>query len=144
MKSVSSAMVFRTRHWPEQLVDNFSTFNSINQKLLHAQGAALRHVPIRIYLPSSAPVSGDSEPSPGSLRVVQSLIAPSLASREPHTLGHALHDLLPSLFPSKRTVVLARAVLHGAVLPLTAPVEEMMRGAAYADGWVHLNVVMMG
>jgi len=89
-------------------------------------------------------VSGDHETAAGSLRVVQSLIAPSLKSRELQTLGNALHDLLPSLFPSRRTAVLARAVLHGAVLPLAAPVEEVMRGAAYADGWVHLSVVMMG
>ncbi len=125
-------------------VDDLSKFNAINQKLLYGQGASLRHVPIRIYLPSSAPGNGECDAkSPGSLKVIQSLIAPSLASREQQTLGHALHDLLPSLFPSRRTVVLARAVLHGAVLPLTAPVEEVMRAAAYADGWVHLSVVMM-
>ena len=76
--------------------------------------------------------------------MVQSLITPLLASREQQTLGHALNELLPSLFPSRRTAVLARAVLHGAVLPLTAPIEDVMKGAAYADGWVHLSVAMMG
>jgi autophagy-related protein 5 len=63
---------------------------------------------------------------------------------EPQTLGKALNTLLPSLFPSRRTVILARPVLHGAVVPLGAPVEEVMRAAAYADGWVHLGIMMMG
>ncbi|KAI9879809.1 MAG: autophagy protein 5 [Pleopsidium flavum] len=135
-----------TQLWKAVEDHNLPTFNNVNQKLLYAQGASLRNVPIKIYLPSSAPMSGngDNETTPGSLRVVQSLIAPFLKSRESQTVGNALHDLLPSLFPSRRTAVLARAILHGAVLPLSAPVEEVMRGAAYADGWIHLSVVMMG
>ncbi|MCJ1366502.1 autophagy protein 5 [Acarospora aff. strigata] len=133
-----------TQLWKAVEDHKLPAFNSVNQKLLHAQGGALRNVPVRIYLPSSAPAGSDSEKSTGSLRVVQSLVTPLLASREQRTLGHALNELLPSLFPSRRTAVLARAVLHGAMLPLTAPVEEIMRAAAYADGWVHLSVVMLG
>ncbi len=64
--------------------------------------------------------------------------------REPQTLGTALHALLPTLFPSRRTPILAKAVLHGAAVPMSALVEELMRTAAYLDGWVHLGVVMMG
>lgn len=132
-------------HMLNSCADDLPVFNAVNQKLLYAQGASLRHVPVRIYLPSSAPAAnGDEEKAPGSLRVVQSLVTPLLAGREQRTLGHALNELLPSLFPSRRTAVLARAVLHGAVLPLTSPVEDVMRGAAYADGWVHLSVAMMG
>jgi autophagy-related protein 5 len=59
-------------------------------------------------------------------------------------MGTALHVLLPTLFPSRRTPILAKAVLHGAVVPMSAPVEDLMRTAAYLDGWIHLGVVMMG
>jgi autophagy-related protein 5 len=40
-------------------------------------------------------------------------------------------------------VILAEPVLHGAAVPFRAPLEELMREAAYADGWVHLCVVMV-
>lgn len=123
-------------------IDNLTMFNPISRKLLYAQGAALRHIPLKIYLPSSPTAS---EPTSGHLRVVQSLITPSLPnSREPQTLGAALHALLPTLFPSRRTPILAKAVLHGAVVPMGALVEDLMRAAAYLDGWIHLGVVMIG
>ncbi len=124
------------------LTDDLNAFTPISRRLLYAQGAPLRHVPLKIYLPSSPTAS---EPTSGHLRVVQSLIAPSLPNmREPQTLGTALHALLPTLFPSRRTPILAKAVLHGAAVPMSALVEELMRTAAYLDGWVHLGVVMMG
>lgn len=123
-------------------LDDFEAFNPICQKLLYAQGAPLRHVPMRIYLPQSPSAS---EPSSGHLKVVQSLVTPTPPnSREPQTLGMALHTLLPSLFPSRRTPILAKPVLHGAVVPMSAPAEELLRGVAYLDGWLHLGVVMMG
>lgn len=77
---------------------------------------------------------------------MQSLIAPTAfpGAREPQTLGSALHILLPALFPSRRTPILAKPVLHGCVVPMGAPVEELLRIAAYLDGWLHLGVVMMG
>ena len=122
--------------------DDLSIFNPISQKLLYAQGAPLRHIPLRIYLPSSPSAS---EPASGHLRIVQSLIIPNLVgNREPQTLGTALHSLLPSLFPSRRTPILAKAVLHGAVIPMGAILEELMKGAAYSDGWLHVGVVMIG
>ena len=125
-----------------ELTDDFNTFNPISRRLLYAQGAPLRHIPLKIYLPSSPTAS---EPASAHLRVVQSLITPSLpGAREPQTLGTALHSLLPTLFPSRRTPILAKAVLHGAVVPMGAVVEELMRTAAYLDGWIHLGVVMMG
>ena len=123
-------------------IDSLSTFNPILQKLLYAQGAPLRHIPMKIYLPSSPTAS---EPTSGHLRVVQPLITPTISgSREPQTLGEALHTILPTLFPSRRTPILAKAVLHGAVVPMRAKVEELMKGAAYLDGWVHIGVMMIG
>ena len=60
------------------------------------------------------------------------------------TLGTALHALLPSLFPSRRTPILAKPVLHGGVVPMAAVLEDLIRGAAYLDGWLHLGVMMLG
>ena len=122
--------------------DKFTTYNLIAQKLLYAQGAPLRHIPLRVYLPASPSAS---EPTSGHLKVVQSLVTPSLPnSREQQTLGVILHSLLPSLFPSRRTPILAKPVLHGTVVPLGASLEELVKAAAYLDGWVHLGVMMMG
>ncbi len=61
---------------------------------------------------------------------------------QPQTLGTALHTLLPNLFPSRRTPVLARPVLHGAVVPMGSHLEELVRCAAYADGWLGVVIVM--
>jgi autophagy-related protein 5 len=63
---------------------------------------------------------------------------------QPQTLGTALNSILPTLFPSRRSPLLAHAVLHGAVVPLSANFEDLVRAATYADGWLHLVVVMMG
>ncbi|KAI9814889.1 MAG: autophagy protein 5 [Thelocarpon impressellum] len=137
-----------TRLWTAVREHDLTLFNSVNQKLLNPQGVRLRHIPLKVYLPSSASVTDraedDAAAARGSLRVVQSLVPPMLSDREPQTVGTALQGLLPSLFPSRRTATLARAVLHGTVLPLNAPVEEVMRAAAYMDGWIHLSVMMMG
>lgn len=67
----------------------------------------------------------------------------SPTTRDAQTVGTALNAILPALFPSRRDPIFAEAVLHGAVIPLTAPLEDVMRLAAYADGWVSLCVWMM-
>lgn len=61
----------------------------------------------------------------------------------PQTLGPALRSLLPSLFPSSRDPVLANVVMHGAPVPFSALLEELMREAAYPDGWLCLIVVLL-
>ena len=75
--------------------------------------------------------------------MVQTLIPPQTQNREAQTLGAALNTLLPSLFPSRRDAILAESMLHGAPVPFKAPLEDLMREAAYADGWLHLSVVMI-
>lgn len=62
----------------------------------------------------------------------------------PQTLGMALHTLLPSLFPSRRTPILAKPLLHGAVVPMNASLEELASKACYADGWVNVVVAVTG
>lgn len=61
----------------------------------------------------------------------------------PQTLGQALNYLLPALFPSSRDPVLANVILHGAPVPFSAPLEELMKDAAYPDGWLCLIVVLL-
>jgi len=56
----------------------------------------------------------------------------------------ALNDMLPSVFPSRRNPVLATPVLHGAEVPMSAGMEELGRAAAYADGFLHVVVVLLG
>ena len=116
--------------------------------------SSLRHIPIRIYLPASdsgplqppdpASSSPTRNPQIGHLRVVQALVQPFVAgTREQQTLGNALNVMIPALFPSRRRMVLARPVLHGAVLPLEAVLDDLMRGAVYADGWLSLGIDMI-
>ena len=77
--------------------------------------------------------------------MVQSLVTPVVAgTREPQSLGSALHALLPTLFESRRIPILAKPVLHGTVVPMAARVEELLRTSAYLDGWLHLGIVMIG
>ena len=127
--------------WSSVQVHDLGTYKRISPALLPS---TFRNIPVRIYLPSGP--QGEK----ASIKVLQAHIAPtvsttSLAGRvssTPQTLGTALRGLIPSLFPSTRTPVLARLVLHGAVVPLGSHVEELARNAAYADGWLGIVVVM--
>lgn len=106
------------------MIDKRSAFDPIFQKLVYAQGAPLRHIPLKIYLPSSPTAS---EPSSSHLRIVQSLVTPFVqGTKEPQTLGTALHTLLSALFPSRRTPILAKPVLHGAVVPMSSHIEGFL------------------
>ncbi|KAI5251711.1 putative autophagy protein Apg5 [Aureobasidium subglaciale] len=104
---------------------------------------SLRNVPMKIYLPTAPiPNPGDGEVQ-ASIRTVQDLVPLFSASRQANTLGMALNTILKTVFPSRRNPVLASPVLHGAVVPMSAPVEELMRAAAFADGFLHVVVVML-
>lgn len=154
--------------WRSVETQDLASFNQINNKLLNPTGGApLRHIPIRVYLPSTAtvhstipevspaqspnpegegPPASSAFPAPGqgSLKVVQAPITPTLpGSRQLQTLGTALNSLLPTLFVSRRSPVLAQPVLHGAAVPLSAGLEDLMKAAAYGDGWLHVGVFML-
>lgn len=137
--------------------DDMDLFNTINNKLLNPPGVIIRHVPIKIYLPMSAS-QGTSQTIPegaaedddaaatakaGHIRVVQSLVPLHLPSKQPQTLGTALNGVLQSIFPSRRSPLLAQPVLHGAVAPMGANLEELGRVASSGDGFLHVAVVMM-
>lgn len=112
-------------------------------------------------LETSSSKSGDqnatrAEQTQGQIRVVQSQISPLIpistattagqmriptsSQGTPQTIGTALHSLLPSLFPSRRSPILAKPLLHGAVVPMNAVLEEVASKACYADGWVNIVV----
>ncbi|KAH8423046.1 autophagy protein 5 [Aspergillus melleus] len=133
---------------------NLSSFQRISSILLPPPSQPFRNIPIRLFLP----LPPDS--SSPSLKVVQSLVPPTLpagsvaASQatlsrgspapQTQTVGTALNSLLPHLFPSRRTPVLAKPVLHGAAVPMSTPVEELVRSSMYADGWLYIVIRMMG
>ena len=131
------------------ITDDVQLFNSVNNKLLNPPGLELRHVPIKIYLPTSASqtasdtIAEESQHS-GHIRVVQSLVPIQLPSRQLQTLGTALNSILPTIFPSRRNPILAQPVLHGTVVPMSAQLDELGRAAAYADGFLHVAIVMLG
>lgn len=140
--------------WIDLKIVDLPTFQRISNTLLPSPSQQFRNVPIRIFLP----LPPDRESS--SLKVVQSPLPPSIPtsntqssqsinsqsspSMQAQTVGGVLHTLLPNLFPSRRTPVLAKPVLHGAVLPMSAPIEEVVRSSAYGDGWAYVVVRMMG
>jgi len=127
-----------TQLWNSVQDNDFITFNKVNTILLNP-ATPLKHIPLRVYIPSSPTESS----SLGSFKIVQTLIQPVTTNREIQTVGSALNSILPSLFPSRRDAILAEPILHGAPLPFRAPLEEVMKEAAYADGWIHLSVSMI-
>ncbi|KAL2036067.1 hypothetical protein VTO58DRAFT_101985 [Aureobasidium pullulans] len=133
--------------WEAVKTHNLQRFNTINNKLLNPPGTPLRNIPMKIYLPTAPSISNSEEGGDAtiqaSIRTVQSLVAPFSGTRQLNTLGMELNQILPTVFPSRRNPVLATPVLHGAVVPMGAPVEELMRAAAFADGFLHIVVVML-
>lgn len=129
--------------------DDLTRFRSISALFMPAPAESFRHIPLRIFLPST-PDAGIpafkalQHPFPPVVTSASaSLSSYGQAQGQSQTLGTALHALLPTLFPSRRVPVHARPVLHGAVVPMAAPLEELARGAAYADGWVGVVVAVM-
>ncbi|KAL0942838.1 autophagy protein Apg5 [Colletotrichum truncatum] len=172
--------------WHAVQDNDYASFSKINAILLNAP-TPLRHVPLRVYIPSSPPPTGSSSsslspaptaaaaaaspkppasPSPipaspqqplpptqtaappeaaGAFKVLQTLVSPIVAGTRntKQTLGQALRAHIPTLFPSSRDPVLATVVLHGSSVPFSAPLEDLMREAAYPDGWISLAVVLL-
>lgn len=129
--------------WNSVEKQDLQSFDHVNRKLLHPPGVSLKSIPLKVYLPSSAPNDSPSTPTQGHVKVVQSLVTPQLSSRQNQTLGTALNSLLPTLFPSRRSPLLAVPVLHGAIVPLGAGLLELSETSSYADGFIHLAVVMI-
>lgn len=134
--------------WSSTQSNDLEIHSRVYASLLPSQ---FRHIPIRVYLPSAP----NEDPTKAQIKVLQSHVPPFItpaslnpaAQRmpvqgQPQTLGTALHTMLPNLFPSRRTPILGRPMLHGAVVPMSANLEELARWACYADGWLGIVVVM--
>jgi autophagy-related protein 5 len=137
--------------WTSVQENDLRTFAKIHNTLLPTPGQ-LRNIPLRVYLPSTP---GDDTSKP-QIKVIQSQISPTVSSiqsspvpsrgptSQPQTLGSALHTLIPNLFPSRRTPILATPLLHGAPIPMTATLEDLVRWACYADGWLSVVIAVRG
>ena len=137
--------------WASTQDNDLTVFAKIHQSLLPSAGQ-LRNVPLRIYLP----MPPEESESAAQMRVLQAQVSPTLplqpgataaqaraaSTGHPQTLGTALHNLIPDLFPSRRTPILARPILHGAPIALTANLEDLTKWACYADGWIHVVVAI--
>ena len=135
--------------WSSTQENDLGIFATIHQTLLPASGQ-MRNIPLRLYLPSSS----EGDLTAAQIRVMQSHIPPMVTSShpstaaqargvggtQPQTMGTALHGLLPGLFPSRRTPIIACPLLHGAQMPLGANLEDLARYACYADGWLSVVV----
>ncbi|KYK60337.1 ATG5 protein [Drechmeria coniospora] len=146
-----------TQLWHAVMDNDYTSFSKVQSRLLNAP-TALKHVPIRVFVPSKPPDPADAEADveagadasagdrrvavAGSFAVVQSLAPAMTPDRRPKLLGQALKDAMPRLFPSSRDPVLANVLLHGAPVPLVAPLAELMKEAAYPDGWLYLVVTV--
>lgn len=118
-----------TKLWEGLSDHDFDRFWSVNEKLM-ADATVMRGIPIRVYIPSIP-------------RVVQLPVAPFLESKEPQTVGTALNGLIPELFKSKRSALVARPVIHGVVVAMNTPVAELLQVAVYPDGFLHITLAMM-
>lgn len=139
--------------WKSTQDNDLTTFSKIHNSLVPSSGQ-MRNIPLRVYLPSSP----DHDPSKAQIKVVQSHVPPTISATaqatptalrtpsggQPQTLGNALHQVLPSIFPSRRTTMLGTPLLHGAPVPMNAHLEELYRSACYADGWLSIVVAMRG
>ncbi|KIW72079.1 hypothetical protein PV04_00300 [Phialophora macrospora] len=141
--------------WTSTQESDLPTFSKIHSSLVPPPGQ-MRHIPLRLYLPSAP----DQDASKAQIKVLQSHVSPTIAGAnqgaspaalrgggtagQPQTLGTALHQLAPSLFPSRRTPILATPLLHGAPVPMSAALEELVRWGCYADGWVSVVIAMRG
>jgi hypothetical protein len=65
------------KHSAKKRADDITNFNAINTKLLNQTASTLRHIPLRVYIPSQA--EGDTV---GSYKIVQSLVTPRTANRK--------------------------------------------------------------
>lgn len=136
-------ILFKDHHADFLITDDFALFSPVNQKMNHPRDAEVKHIPLKIYLPSAASDDDETSTTPGHLRVVQGLIPPQVTARQSQTLGTALNNLIPSLFPSRKMPLLAQPVLHGAIVPLSISLETLSEIGAYADGYLHMTVTMI-
>lgn len=93
------------RNADARLIDDYASFSKINTQLLNP-ATPLKHIPVRIYIPSSPP-GGDASGSatPGSFKVMQSLVAPRLPNNRKPFFFYFFFSLLSSSPPPPRASI---------------------------------------
>lgn len=126
-------------------IDNLTAFNNL---MARPFADPPRSIPVKIYLPVSnvvlqAPVSPYTSDSKSLFSPLSSLYKILTTPDEQQTVGSALNLHMSKLFPSKRTCVLARPMIHGVEVPLKTPLLGLLAEAMYPDGFLHICLVMM-
>lgn len=141
--------------WKAVQAHDMTLYNTVYMEILISPSIKLRNIPTKIYLPMTASSStvpdtsqarehekSDQEPRRGTIRTIQGLVPP-IINNQASTVGIALNKLIPAVFPSKRSTRVAVPVLHGAVIPMDADLEALGRACSYADGFLHIVIVLL-
>ena len=126
--------------------DNYKTFWPIFDRILHPK-SSLKHIPIKLYLQGKTKITVHQA-------LVSPMINPEAQTRRdkddtvqeasiPQTIGTALNSHLRGLFPSRRTCVVAKPVLHGRAMKMSDPLVEVFYTSMYPDGFLHISIIMM-
>lgn len=118
--------------WDSLVSHDFKTFWSIMTNVLPREkdAAAIRSLPIKVYLPMSN-------------QCIAAIVKPETSDGKLTTIGQSLHSHLPTFFPSETKPVIARAVVHGVEVPLEAVLANLYYMAMYPDGFLHISLVMI-
>ncbi|CCH42944.1 Autophagy protein 5 [Wickerhamomyces ciferrii] len=109
---------------------DYELFWSNMPKIQSRNSRRLKNIPIRLYLPASD-------------KVVDLPVTAYDSEDTTVTLGQALKNVLPDLFPSVRTNIIAKPVLHGVTIPLETPLADLYYEAIYIDGFLHVSIVLI-
>ncbi|GJJ69356.1 autophagy-related protein 5 [Entomortierella parvispora] len=122
----------QTQLWDGILKHDYNRFWDVNHRLVLNDGAAPRHLPVRIYLPGNSPV-------------IQEPFIPADEQDHPRTLRQILNDALPALFPLEDDATAghaAGALIHGVKPSLETSALWAAQNMAYADNFLHLVIVI--
>ncbi|KAG0053037.1 autophagy protein 5 [Gryganskiella cystojenkinii] len=123
----------QTQLWDGILKNDYNQFWDVNHRLVLNDGAAPRHLPVRIYLPGNCPV-------------IQEPVIPLDEQDTPRTLGQILNDALPALFPLNCDNATPRpsagALIHGIRPSLDTSILWASQNLAYADNFLHLVIII--
>jgi autophagy-related protein 5 len=67
--------------WESVEKHNFTLFSPVNQKMIRPRDVEVKHIPLKVYLPSAASDDDETSTTPGHLRVIQGLVSPQISSR---------------------------------------------------------------
>ncbi|KAI9018288.1 autophagy protein Apg5-domain-containing protein [Hyaloraphidium curvatum] len=115
--------------WRGVVSGDHDLYWSVSSKLVSEQDGQSRGIPLRVHFPDRS--------------VVQDLV-PKPAEGQPElTLGDALRQLVPDLFPPDGSPGPPPwALVHGLRVPLDAPLPWVAENLGYPDSFVHVCLVL--